>query len=120
MLWPVAGVAGDVLQLPVLLTLCTAGHCASAGGLHHVSGSGCSAIRDVAACDSLSISTCHLRACRITLPPAVHEAAAAKGKPADWLYCSELLEQTGIVVVPGGCILVLAAVGTGLGCTHTA
>lgn len=39
---------------------------------------------------------------RITLPPAVHEAAAAKGKPADWLYCSELLEQTGIVVVPGG------------------
>lgn len=38
---------------------------------------------------------------RITLPPAVHEAAAAKGKPADWLYCSELLEQTGIVVVPG-------------------
>lgn len=38
---------------------------------------------------------------RITLPPAAHEAAAAKGKPADWLYCSELLEQTGIVVVPG-------------------
>lgn len=28
-------------------------------------------------------------------------AAAALGKPADWLYCSELLEQTGIVVVPG-------------------
>jgi hypothetical protein len=40
---------------------------------------------------------------RITLPPAAHEAAAAKGKPADWLYCSELLEQTGIVVVPGRC-----------------
>lgn len=39
--------------------------------------------------------------CRITLPAAVHEAAAAKGKPADYLYCSELLEQTGIVVVPG-------------------
>jgi aspartate/methionine/tyrosine aminotransferase len=39
--------------------------------------------------------------CRITLPPAVHEAAAAKGKPADYLYCNELLEQTGIVVVPG-------------------
>lgn len=40
--------------------------------------------------------------CRITLPSGVHAAASAKGKPADWLYCSELLEQTGIVVVPGG------------------
>lgn len=39
--------------------------------------------------------------CRITLPAAAAEAAAAKGKPADWLYCSELLEATGIVVVPG-------------------
>lgn len=48
-------------------------------------------------CDALVLL--HVR--RITLPPAAHEAAAAKGKPADWLYCSELLEQTGIVVVPG-------------------
>jgi len=75
---------------------------------------------DVTACSRLSISACCLCACRITLPPAVHEAAAAKGKPADWLYCSELLEQTGIVVVPGGCILVLGAAGTGLGCSHNA
>ncbi|KIY92277.1 hypothetical protein MNEG_15687 [Monoraphidium neglectum] len=29
------------------------------------------------------------------------EAAAARGKNGDWLYCLELLESTGIVVVPG-------------------
>ncbi len=38
---------------------------------------------------------------RIRLPHGAAAAAAAKGKPADWLYCSELLEETGIVVVPG-------------------
>jgi alanine transaminase len=38
---------------------------------------------------------------RIQLPAGAAAAAAAKGKPADWLYCSELLEATGIVVVPG-------------------
>lgn len=39
--------------------------------------------------------------CRITLPTGAIEAADKLGKPEDWLYCSELLEQTGIVVVPG-------------------
>ena len=29
-------------------------------------------------------------------PPRMHA-----GKPGDWLYCKELLEATGIVVVPG-------------------
>ncbi|KAI8477320.1 MAG: alanine aminotransferase 2 [Monoraphidium minutum] len=38
---------------------------------------------------------------RITLPKAAADAAAKLRKPADWLYCLELLEQTGIVVVPG-------------------
>eukprot|EP00878_Enallax_costatus_P033859 GHUV01037435.1.p1 GENE.GHUV01037435.1~~GHUV01037435.1.p1 ORF type:complete len:496 (+),score=103.97 GHUV01037435.1:60-1547(+) len=38
---------------------------------------------------------------RITLPNGAVEAADKLGKPADWLYCSELLDQTGIVVVPG-------------------
>lgn len=35
------------------------------------------------------------------MPTGAVEAADKLGKPADWLYCSELLEQTGIVVVPG-------------------
>ncbi|KAF8060624.1 ALAAT2 [Scenedesmus sp. PABB004] len=38
---------------------------------------------------------------RITLPAGAVAAAAAAGKPPDWLYASELLEATGIVVVPG-------------------
>ncbi|WIA15264.1 hypothetical protein OEZ86_003901 [Tetradesmus obliquus] len=38
---------------------------------------------------------------RITLPAKAVAAAEALGKPGDWLYCSELLEATGIVVVPG-------------------
>jgi alanine transaminase len=38
---------------------------------------------------------------RITLPAGALAAAEAIHKPADWLYCSELLECTGIVVVPG-------------------
>ncbi len=38
---------------------------------------------------------------RIHLPPAALEAARAQGRQPDWLYCSELLEATGIVVVPG-------------------
>jgi hypothetical protein len=51
----------------------------------------------------------------ITLPPAALEAAAALGKPADYLYCSELLEQTGIVVVPGQWVWVGGARGGGGG-----
>lgn len=39
--------------------------------------------------------------CRISLPAGALAAAAALGKPADWLYCSELLDAAGIVVVPG-------------------
>jgi len=35
------------------------------------------------------------------VPPKAAEAAARNNKPADWLYCLELLECTGIVVVPG-------------------
>jgi hypothetical protein len=42
-----------------------------------------------------------LRPDRITLPRAAAAAAAANNKPGDWLYCLELLESTGIVVVPG-------------------
>lgn len=38
---------------------------------------------------------------RITLPPAALEAAARAGKAADFLYCMELLDKTGIVTVPG-------------------
>ena len=38
---------------------------------------------------------------RITLPEKAVQAATAAGKAADALYCMELLEHTGIVVVPG-------------------
>lgn len=38
---------------------------------------------------------------QIRLPPAAAAAAAALGKQPDWLYCKELLEATGVVVVPG-------------------
>ncbi|KAL4421585.1 hypothetical protein ABPG75_010876 [Micractinium tetrahymenae] len=38
---------------------------------------------------------------RLTVPPAAVKAAANQGKPADFLYCMELLDQTGIVTVPG-------------------
>ncbi len=38
---------------------------------------------------------------RITLPPAAIEAAKAKGKEADVMYCLELLEETGLSCVPG-------------------
>jgi aspartate/methionine/tyrosine aminotransferase len=38
---------------------------------------------------------------RITLPTGAVSAASELGKPGDWLYCSELLEATGVVVVPG-------------------
>lgn len=37
----------------------------------------------------------------ITLPAKLVEAAKEKGIEADAFYCSELLEQTGIVLVPG-------------------
>lgn len=38
---------------------------------------------------------------RLSLPAAALAAAQAKGKPADFEYCWELLEETGIVTVPG-------------------
>jgi alanine transaminase len=38
---------------------------------------------------------------RVHLPPTAVEAAQKLRKEPDWLYCSELLEATGIVVVPG-------------------
>ncbi len=39
---------------------------------------------------------------RLRLPQRALDEAAAAGKPADFLYCVELLEKTGIVTVPGG------------------
>jgi len=38
---------------------------------------------------------------KITLPPKAIEAAAAKGQPADTFYAFDLLENTGICIVPG-------------------
>ena len=38
---------------------------------------------------------------QLTLPAKAVAAAAAAGKPADAFYCLQLLEQKGIVVVPG-------------------
>jgi len=38
---------------------------------------------------------------RISLPPAALEAAKAKGKAPDVMYCLELLEETGLSCVPG-------------------
>ena len=38
---------------------------------------------------------------RITLPPAAMEAAKAKGKAGDVMYCLELLDETGLSCVPG-------------------
>jgi aspartate/methionine/tyrosine aminotransferase len=38
---------------------------------------------------------------RITLPPKAVEEAKKLGKPADTLYCLELLSATGLCVVPG-------------------
>lgn len=38
---------------------------------------------------------------RIRLPPAAVAAAAAAGKAADAFYCMAMLEETGVVVVPG-------------------
>lgn len=37
----------------------------------------------------------------MTLPPKAIEAAKAKGQPADTFYAFELLENTGICIVPG-------------------
>lgn len=37
----------------------------------------------------------------ISIPPKAQEAAKAKGKTADFLYCLELLEETGLSTVPG-------------------
>ncbi|CBQ68350.1 probable alt1-alanine aminotransferase [Sporisorium reilianum SRZ2] len=38
---------------------------------------------------------------RVTLPAKAHEAAKAKGKKVDEFYCLEMLDATGICVVPG-------------------
>lgn len=38
---------------------------------------------------------------KISIPPAAIEAAKAKGKAPDVMYCLELLEETGISTVPG-------------------
>ncbi len=38
---------------------------------------------------------------KLTLPAGAQQAAAAAGKQADFLYCMELLDRTGIVTVPG-------------------
>lgn len=38
---------------------------------------------------------------RLDLPDAAHKAAEKAGKAPDMLYCSELLEGTGIVAIPG-------------------
>lgn len=38
---------------------------------------------------------------QIKLPPKAIDAAKAKGEAPDFLYCMELLEHTGVVVVPG-------------------
>ncbi|KAL4420157.1 hypothetical protein ABPG77_008293 [Micractinium sp. CCAP 211/92] len=38
---------------------------------------------------------------RLHLPPKALAAAQAAGKPADTFYCLQLLEETGIVTVPG-------------------
>ena len=38
---------------------------------------------------------------QIRLPPKALDAATEAGKPADMMYCLELLDSTGIVVVPG-------------------
>lgn len=38
---------------------------------------------------------------QITLPPKAVEAAKKAGKSPDTFYCLKLLENTGVVVVPG-------------------
>ncbi|SNX85247.1 probable alt1 - alanine aminotransferase [Melanopsichium pennsylvanicum] len=38
---------------------------------------------------------------RVTLPKKAHEAAKQKGKKVDEFYCLEMLDHTGICVVPG-------------------
>ncbi len=38
---------------------------------------------------------------RVTLPKKAHEAAKEKGKKVDEFYCLEMLDATGICVVPG-------------------
>lgn len=38
---------------------------------------------------------------RLTMPAGAVEAAAAQHKQPDFVYCMELLDQTGIVTVPG-------------------
>ena len=38
---------------------------------------------------------------RILIPDAAVEAARAKGKAPDVMYCLELLEETGLSTVPG-------------------
>ena len=38
---------------------------------------------------------------RLMLPPAAVAAAAAAGKTPDTFYCLQLVDETGVVVVPG-------------------
>jgi alanine transaminase len=38
---------------------------------------------------------------RLRLPQRAVDEARALGKPADWLYCMQLVERTGVVAVPG-------------------
>lgn len=54
---------------------------------------------------------------RLTMPAGAKEAAAAEGKQADFLYCMELLDHTGIVTVPGSGF---GQVGGALRCCHPA
>lgn len=37
----------------------------------------------------------------ITLPDGAFKKAKEIGKTGEWLYCKEMLENTGIVIVPG-------------------
>lgn len=46
---------------------------------------------------------------RIVLPKKAAEAAAEAGKSPDFLYCKQLLEETGIVCVPGSGFLQVPA-----------
>lgn len=50
---------------------------------------------------------------RVTLPKKAHEEAKSKGKKVDELYCLEMLDATGICVVPGSGFGKMPEEGTG-------
>lgn len=50
---------------------------------------------------------------RVTLPKKAHEAAKEKGKKVDEFYCLEMLDATGICVVPGSGFGKMPEEGTG-------